>query len=71
MRKTTTTWRRLQSGEWKQSISLTVPYARPVLDLLNQWPRDLGKQNDANDLCCPNPTNEPSQETCPPKQDQL
>jgi len=36
MRKTTTTWRRLQNGQWKQSITLTVPYPRPVLELLEK-----------------------------------
>jgi len=36
MRKTTTTWRRLTNGQWKQSITLTVPYPRPVLELLEK-----------------------------------
>jgi hypothetical protein len=36
MRKTTTTWRRLRNGEWKQSITLTTPYPRPVLELLEK-----------------------------------
>jgi len=34
MRRVTTTWRRLQSGEWKQSITLTTPFPTAVTQLL-------------------------------------
>ena len=44
MRRSATTYRRLKSGTWQQSVTLTTPYPEPVHQLLAEWSRRKGEQ---------------------------
>ena len=60
MRQTRTTWRRLKSGDWQQSVSLTAPLDPDAQEFLETWTsQQQDKQTHNDELRCPMTKDEP------------